>query len=355
MMRKYIRNNKSNLFKFCLMICALLMFCIAPFSFGIEPKSVSAASSKTEVSKVYGDTSLDITANSRLGSNLEFNTVSATLANNSTIEYYVFNWSDLYRLNFELRFPSSSTSYSFNSYYIKSSVLEDGNFDAMQPAEVLYDIEDMEIDTQQNIITHSINYGIDAKSTTNTSTVGYGYGLYKFAINFNGTNDVIVYYFAILPDEIPENTSPEIAYYITKSNSLLTAYEFMITTNDFNYIESSKIHWYVIGESKDGIKYVLTQADHQALDKPENYNYIWENVEQTGQTFYFDSNGLEGTWTVYCKIEGTNITSNSIEVVTTKQWITPTIIYISIGVFCGLIILTLIITLIVQRKKEKIW
>ena len=293
-------------------------------------------------------------ANSRMGGNLKIETETAQLANGSSIEFYTFKWADLYRLNFEFAFPSDATAYSFNVQYIRSINLTDAVFDALE-ATKLYNIEDIEINTTQPVVVSSISYGIDGNSTSNTNFTGNGYGLYKFSVNLNNTLNVMNIYVAVFPSEIPENIVPDIAYYISTSTSLLTAYQFMISTNEFNYIESTKIHWYVIGESKDGIKYCLTRSDWIAMDQPENYTYIWETVTQTGQSFFFDSNGLEGNWTVYCAIDGTDIKSNSIQVTTTKKWMTPTMIYIGLGAFAGIILIVLIVTLIMHKKHEKIW
>ena len=127
----------------------------------------------------------------------------------------------------------------------------------------------------------------------------------------------------------------------------------------YKYIDKSALVWYVKGEGEDGTKYALTSSEVGKGNFTDCTASIYESIDRTGTTFYFNDNEISGKWQVWCEYQshGTEspVQSNLIIEVETGLTIDGmVVVYIIIGaVILSILIVTIIA--VVRKKKEKVW
>lgn len=192
------------------------------------------------------------------------------------------------------------------------------------------------------------------------------WGIYRFKLLINGDQTYSDFFVIEPTTEIEKDVLPAIAYYPTSSNSSLhNDYIFSVTNlEQYQFIDSSKLVWYVTGKSDDGILYILAEED-KTLDQFKDYNYIsliqrdYLRSSRSGLSFRFDDTGVSGSWEIWCEYNYYGSTelplkSKVIKINTGSQIDYGLIIGIVAGV--GIISITLASILAVRRaKKDKVY
>lgn len=202
--------------------------------------------------------------------------------------------------------------------------------------------------------------GIDQTASNTQVNIGT-WGIYRFRSVING-QDTLSDYFIIEPTlEILE--APKIVYETIPSQStLLNAFNFSLANNEtFKYINKENLVWYVLGKSTDGATYALTFSDiNSGKDEFSGCSTAFaETYSRTGQTFTFDSMGVQGDWQVWCeynydgKVES-SIKSNVQKVKTGNKLSVGTIVWIVIGISLLAIGVSIGISLY-KVKRERIY
>ncbi len=184
------------------------------------------------------------------------------------------------------------------------------------------------------------------------------WGTYQFSFECNSAHKKASAVYQVTPTDL--NTLPasfDITSYVKSSTQMLDEARLCeITTEDFKFVDTTKIVWKVRGKSSDGKSYVLMEED---IPSNSNVNALYKtgSHERHGTSFFFDP-WFSGTWEVYCEIPATETnpasSSNIIEFSTVKIISRLSIILITCGsIVLGGVLLTVII--IVAKKKEKIW
>lgn len=186
-----------------------------------------------------------------------------------------------------------------------------------------------------------------------------GWGLYQFIIDINGAQSTSNY-IAVDPNHLEEGTTFSIAYEDDYTFSGHNAYKFYVvgaTSDELKYVRKDYFVWYVYGKDFSNKNYVLTAAD--ATGEYAGYDSLYSTVERTGDTFYFDDNGVAGNWNVYCVYQddfnGAEITSTQSHAVMTGDVIEPgTIVWIVVGISVAVLAIVIVV-IVVSVKKEKVW
>lgn len=298
------------------------------------------------------------------------------------VSYYYYNWSQIsnIRISMESLSPQGKTLTGVKvvvSYSETEDLTENVNND-----ETIFEYNVTNIFSPTSLI-----YYIDENSIheTELNKNGHGFGIYKFDIIYtyfdnndaqqenpqeisrsvadNGT------YFAILPDDI-DSFSPTdptsnitLSSVVTSSDTFLNAYTISINEDTFKYVNPVHIVWTVEGVDINNTLYVLTESD--AVGEFEGYAYLWPNLPEGiedgfryGNTFHFDSNGVEGNFNVRCSIYNSNdelITFQEISVSTVKVETISYLWLIILLIILLLVIIASIILIIILKKQEKMW
>lgn len=183
------------------------------------------------------------------------------------------------------------------------------------------------------------------------------WGIYRFRMVING-QDTYSDYFVIEPT-LDIYVAPQITYKTTPSQvTLHSAYSFSLKNgNEFKYIDKSKLIWYVLGKAADGTSYSLTFSDINSgkEDFKNCSSALYETWSRTGQTFYFDDNGVTGEWKVWCEYDYDGILKSNVQTIKTGEKVQfSTVIWIVLGV-AGLCVIVTIIICVVKNKKEKVY
>ena len=293
------------------------------------------------------------------------------------ITYICYDWSELSHIGINIQRTSTS-----NSQFIFTGVKLRLSF--MQTENLSQNIQDFNGEKYLDIPLFSsseslsflpINYYINEQDNMeegNQTKFGYGFGLYKFEFVYsymdmsdtnqpNGIEKSIgSVYFAVLPDNIDNlNGSFGINYEISSSTTFLNAYTFTINNNIYQYANPYYIEWFVEGVDEQNMRYVLTESDR--VDEYFTYSSLYKGAYpygRNGNTFYFDSNGIEADFRITCNIydtSGSLKNTASIEVTTIKVDNTSYLWLIIIGIILALVIIASIILIIVLKKKEKMY
>lgn len=262
------------------------------------------------------------------------------------------NNQEIYSMTVEVQYvqgfyqESSWTTFNTLTFYTNQQTGENSylNFTELKP----------EFNVDQGIT------GID-QTASNTQVSIATWGIYRFRLVING-QDTLSDYFVIEPTlEILE--APKIVYEIVPSqNTLLNAFNFSLSNNEtFKYIKKENLIWYVLGKSTDGATYSLTYSDiNSGRDDFSSCSTAFaETYIRTGQTFYFDSLGIEGEWKVWCEYNydgnpESTIKSNIQKVTTGNKLTAKTIIWILVGVSVFAIGVSIGIS-VYKMKRERIY
>lgn len=375
-----MRNNFKikNILKYFMVAIAFVLVCnifsLGANCFTATAQSVNTKAIFTEETVADECFSMAISVNPRRR-NFSLEKVVKTIEDTAgeNLSYYCFNWRDVDYLKFKINSKNLSEKRvvglklvvtNLQSTYLESSV-------GVNESAVLY-----ETVVKNNIFApFEFYYYIDSDSEITEGvnrSKGNDFGLYKFDCIYTyleedssnptqvSLGDICV---AIIPDKIDtiDASRTKILYDIKSSNKLMNVFKLYLSNDAYKYVNPKHLQWVVVGTDKENVNYILTKKQKEDdLDKYGNYRYIWDSLESTsGQTFVFDSNDVEGTWTVYLQIINDDdeiiktLTASDLSTIkVTKSsdiwWII--ILIVSIFVLAGIVTL-----IIVKKKKDKVW
>ena len=203
----------------------------------------------------------------------------------------------------------------------------------------------------------NIDEGVTAIDTTGKQVSFGDWGIYRFIMNINDGNDVYSDFFIIEPEK-EIYYKPNIDYREEAPELQYSTYTFSLTNADeFQYIDTTKLVWYVTGQAQGGIKYVLTNDDLASF--PEYEHALYPSWDRTGYSFSFNDNGHHGEWTVWCEYkyfqsESEAAVSNKITLITSAAVTFSTLIWVIAGLMLASIIITILIC-IFKIKREKVY
>lgn len=375
-----MRNNFKikNILKYFMVAIAFVLVCnifsLGANCFTATAQSVNPKAIFTEETVADECFSMAISVNPRRR-NFSLEKVVKTIEDTAgeNLSYYCFNWRDVDYLKFKINSKNLSEKKvvglklvvtNLQSTYLENSV-------GVNESKVLY-----ETVVKNNIFApFEFYYYIDSDSEITEGvnrSKGNDFGLYKFDCIYTyleedssnptqvSLGDICV---AIIPDKIDtiDASRTKILYDIKSSNKLMNVFKLYLSNNAYKYVNQKHLQWIVVGTDKENVNYILTKKQKEDdLNKYGNYRYIWDSLESTsGQTFVFDSNDVEGTWTVYLlvindddEIIKTFTASDLSTIKVTKSsdiwWII--ILIVSIFVLAGIVTL-----IVVKKKKDKVW
>lgn len=191
------------------------------------------------------------------------------------------------------------------------------------------------------------------------------WGIYRFKLLIND-EETYSDFFIIEPTmKVNSKKIPELSFYPTSSNSSLhDDYIFSVTNlEEYRYIDSSKLVWYVTGKGEDGTIFILTTADlslEQFKDKLFTPLYPdYSDSARSGLSFRFDDKGTTGAWEIWCEYNYHNSTDaplvSKVVKINTGSQISYEII---IWVLSGVAILSIVVAVLLgirRAKKDKIY
>lgn len=300
------------------------------------------------------------------------------------VSYYYYDWSEISNIRISLQ-SLSPAGKTFTGVKIVVSFNETEDL----TQNVKEDETIFEYNITNNIFSPTtLTYNIDEdalSAETELNKNGHGFGIYKFDVIYTyvdnndaqqGNSQEIERsvaddgtYFAIVPDDIDSFSSSDpsnsitLSSVVTSSDRFLNAYTISINENTYKYVNPVHIVWTVEGVDINNTLYVLTESD--AVGEYEGYAYLWPNLPQGiedgyryGNTFYFDSNNVEGNFNVRCSIYNSNdelITFREISVSTVKVETISYLWLIILLIILLLVIIASIILIIILKKQEKMW
>lgn len=351
----------------------LLVLTLCVGFFAITKKETTYAESFVSATMQDSNFSMSATANARTQIALPLDMRETTSVVGENIQYYCFKWSELEYFRFRFNATIKDSKKTFTSYQFLLTNLQTDDLQTslgvIEP-EILY---------QGTISNNTFSqfdfyyYIDDDANITETSTrcTGNDFGLYKFDFVYTYIEDNVEIkksvgdiYIAVLPDDIDLIPVSEIKilYSISSSNKLMNVFNLYLSNDTYKYVNPKYIQWNVVGNDKTNISYVLTQKI-----KDENINYanskvIWQSLPEekvTGTNFVFDSNDIEGKWTVYCTIknsDGSEKLNLSVQNLSTIKQETKSYIWLILLIICLVLLVAGITTLIVfYKKRDKVW
>lgn len=297
-------------------------------------------------------------------------TATLKVDENQTITYYCYNWSEISRLYIVIQKSTYASQYNIIDTELRVSYLQTDDLEQ----NIHDETQDKYLDVPYSLGNSdnlSLRFYINETSDLSTNEYcGYGFGLYKFEFTYtyfsNDSSEISTralsdpIYIAILPDDIDTKSGSFSINYTTvpSSGTILDAFNFTLSTNTYDYVNPVYVEWFVDGIDENNFRYVLTRSDTE-LEGYYSFLPLYESYEnRNGTTFYFDSNGIEATFTVTCTVYNTNgevIASASTTVSTIKV---PTTSYVWLIILLSVLILVIIasiILIIVIKRTEKIY
>lgn len=379
-MTKIIKNKKT-LFSLITLILTVMLF-VATF---LNPNSKTSDAASTSVSlqsnqnftisvfdRTTGEESVDYT---RLNLNLGADTGIS----------FIYNWSNVNKIKFNYDADAGTTP---PAKYKTEGDASSEYYDLSISIEYLKAYKDNKLFYQSNLVTaenvykttafgansyknleESIKnyvYDIDIGETgvTNGITTQFKeWGIYRFKLLINDQQTYSDFF--VIEPTMELSNIPKISSSPTSSKSSLhNDYICTIENDEYKYVDSSRITWYVSGYSDDGILYVLVNEDKD-LDKfkDKNYQGLWKDdnypYDRKGLTFRFDDRGTAGSWEVWCEYNYYGSTEEPLVSKSLKFTTGSSISYsTAIGIFAAVFVVALGVTVIfaVRRsKKDKIY
>lgn len=377
-MRKTITTN------FCLKTLTILLVFITIglclFSMPIQ-QSVANAASFTNCKVDDGRFSMTMTANARKQTSLPLDkrTVSKKIGETTKdITYYCFEWKDLHNLRFRFSSNIRGSTTEYTAFKFLLTNVQDDNLET----------EISEVAESANFVTlyqgsiagntfpqFDFYYYIDKQSDlseTPTRCKGNDFGLYKFDFVYtyraddSNLVDISVgdIYVAVLPQDINtvEQTDLKILYSVSSSNKLMNVFNLYLSNDSYKYVNPKHIKWSVVGLDKLKVNYVLTdKMKTDNLAQYANYKTIWESLPEadiSGANFLFNSNDIEGTWTVYCTITNNNGETKTLSVQnlsTLKKEKESYVWLILLIIGLALVLGGIISFIVIYKKNDKVW
>lgn len=250
----------------------------------------------------------------------------------------------IYTMNVDLEFLKGYTDSDFSSHITIENVYEETG---LIPS-TLYQTFEFDIDV--------------GKSISNTNIKAQGWGIYRFKITINGSEKYSDYVF-ISPNYKVEK-APSVKYEVVHSpNSMHDSFKFSIAnSNNYNFVDTNYITWYVTGESTDGKKIVLTKQDLDSERFSEYDSYLYIDINRNGSEFLFNDNEIAGKWKVWCEFtnreEGGHTSvlasTNVVDVQTSKNVKLTWVIWVVLGA-SALAVVGVVGFALYRNKKEKVW
>ena len=289
-------------------------------------------------------------------------------------DYYCFKWREISNLKFSFNSQILTSTNTFNSYQFLVTYVESENLYETFGNGTEKTLSENSI-SQNSFSPFDFYYYIDKDAQVNDSkerSKGYGFGLYKFDFKYsytdeddqNITRSIGAFYIAILPDDIDTATHSEkiqILYSVSSSNRLLNVYNLYLSKDYYDYVNPKYIEWLVVGTDLEKSSYVYSQKIKDSSIQYANYKAIWQTppYEPYGNSFVFDSNNIEGTWTVYCIIKDSNGNEKASfhidNLSTVKQQQTSYVWLIILITILVLLVAGVIALVVFYYKKQKVW
>jgi len=323
--------------------------------------------------------SMSMSAQSRIETvgniTLDENKQTVTNEADEEITYLVFNWRELESLKFNFSStiahqPLEFTSVKFLVTNFQTENLEDSVGNGTTTELFSKDI------TENLLPQIDFYYHIDKDSDTEESSNrrrGNDFGLYKFDYIYSYMNTSFetpqetsvslgAIYVAVIPDK-PEtivDNDIKIIYSISSSNKLMNVFNLYFSTDSYKYVNPENLQWSVEGMDKSNINYVLSkEIKNSNLDKYANFKTIYEAyTNPVGTRFIFDSNDIEGIWTVSCKIFNSDNSLKDtlyVENLSTIKLEEKSYLWLIILlVIVGVLLIGSTILIVIYKKKEKL-
>ncbi|MGN1201197.1 MAG: hypothetical protein ACI4R8_02915 [Candidatus Caccovivens sp.] len=331
-----------------------------------------SANAETFISAKIEDDNFSVTlsADARKSSILPLNTTEIE-TDVGSITYYIFEWKDLEDLHF--RFQSniensvkSFTNFEFLLTHRKSEDLNDSL--GGQDVEVLYRGNI----ANNNFPQFDFYYYIDSTSKITESATrckGNDFGLYKFDFNYTYVEDdethtisVGDFHIAVLPQNVDSiaQSDVKLMYSVASSNKLMNIYNVYLSNDTYKYVNPANLQWNVVGKDKMNINYVLSKSIKESnMAEYANYRVLYESpIEPTGTSFIFDSNDIEGIWTVTLTIKSQSSQDRVLQVAglsTIKQAQTSYVWLVLLIIGIVIIIGVVILLIVLRKKRDKVW
>lgn len=348
-----MKNKFCWLKTFCLVMLAFAacLFCVPTLnSFAAEPNNTFSVADD--------NFSMQITARGRTSNKLETESVEF-----EGITFQTFKWRQLESLSFLLTGTNNPQTTNFqlkvtNLYHHTNLSSQFGT----GTTSTLYHGTNF----NQFMFFYYIDSTADNTANPNSSN-GKDFGLYKFDFSYtlkDGKHYYFDFYVQIIPDDINRAIPQELSmlYSVSSASKLLNKYSFYLTTDTFKYVNPALLTWEVTGEDVEGNNYCYDIAMQQRYaPQYDAYNLIYPSTKDDchGDSFVFDSNNIEGTWTVKLKIANNQQTEFVQEDLSTikvqKKSITWLIILLSILALALISTAIIVILMIKHKKQEKIW
>lgn len=344
-------------------------------------KSITNASSFTNCKVDDGKFSMTMTANARKQTSLplDIRTVSKKIGETTKdITYYCFQWKDLSSLRFRFSSNIRNLTTEYTAFKFLLTNVQDDNLET----EISEVAESANFTTlyQGSIVSNTFSqfdfyYYIDKQSDlseTPTRCKGNDFGLYKFDFVYTYRTDdgdlvdisIGDIYVAVLPQDINtvEQTDLKILYSVSSSNKLMNVFNLYLSNDTYKYVNPKYIKWGVVGMDKLKVNYVLTnKMKTDNLTQYANYKTIWESLSEeeiSGTNFLFNSNDIEGTWTVYCTItdgngETKNLSVQNLSTLKTEKKSYVWLVLLIIGL--ALVLGGVISFIVIYKKNDKVW
>ena len=341
--------------------------------FSLQKTETANAESFVQQTLEDGRFSMTLTVNARNQTALDLDKRSITTVVGEEIDYYCFKWSELEYLRFRFNSTIKDNPLTFKSYQF---LLTNIQTDDLQTS---LGVSEPKILYQGNISNNSFSqfdfyyYIDDDANITETATrcTGNDFGLYKFDFVYTYEEDGVDisrsvgdFYIAVLPDDIDSIPVSDIRilYSISSSNKLMNVFNLYLSNDTYRYVNPKYIQWNVVGNDKMNTSYVLTQKIKDENIAYANSSVIWQSLPEdkvTGPNFVFDSNDIEGTWTVYCTIKNTDGSEKlnlSVQNLSTIKQQAKSYLWLILLIVCLVILIAGIIALIIfYKKRDKVW
>ncbi len=297
------------------------------------------------------------------------------------ITYFCFQWRDLNTITFNIE-NSFNTNLTFKSY---SLLMTYARTDDLTQSILSENNTPKKLITSDYLQNNTFTYNIDKDAPISSGNIrgNYGFGLYRFQLVYKfseqqtsttSTKSIGNIYVAVIPDDIDKITSLdiqkekiEIRVRVSSANNLMNKYGLWLSSDLFTYVNPKYIKWEITGKDRENNVYVLTK-DMQEENPNSKVLYETPDYSPYGNSYDFESKGIEGLWDVECKIlwknppenvdkkdsrcsfTVTGLSTYKVEHTTNIWWI----ILIAIGILL-LIIIIAIILIVYYKKKEKVW
>lgn len=369
------KTNLKSLLKNVIILLLLATLACGTFLILYKQENVYASTNfiQEEITDNQNYFTMRLTANPRKQTTVLKDERKIANAVGDEITYHCFKWSEIQNLTFRFYSNISQSPLTFNAVkFVVTNVQSD---DLTTPIGTSDPKTLFQTPIIQNTYFQSdYFYYIDKNSTVKesaTTSRGNDFGLYKFDFIYtyleNSKNqDVSIgaFYVAILPDKVEEierNDASILYSPARETRELVTIYNLKLSNDLYKYVNPKCIRWSVQGEDQDNVKYILTQSLKD--EKPGTYGSyipIWQSLEDTnGTDFVFDSNGIEGTWTVQCTIydsEGNEVKNLVLDGLKTIKKEKTSYLWLILLLIAVALIIVAIVGLILYRKRhDKVW